>query len=147
MASLRVLIDTNVVLDLMLRREPWCTEAQPLVDAREAGQIIGYLPASVLTDIFYISRRIVGSDSAFDVLDRCLQDFELLPVDRPIIEAARKMVSADFEDNVQIACALAAGLDLIISRDSTGFTHSPITAVSPLAIGQYVPGSTEPGTH
>lgn len=55
-ASLRALIDTNVVLDLVLRREPWCTKAQPLVEAREAGQIVGFMPVSVLTDIFYISR-------------------------------------------------------------------------------------------
>jgi hypothetical protein len=57
---LRVLADTNVVLDQLLRREPWFTEAQPFWQARDAGQVIAYLPSSVLTDIFHISRRQVG---------------------------------------------------------------------------------------
>lgn len=138
---LRVLLDTNVVLDLMLRRAPWADQAQPLVDAREAGQLIGYLPASVLTDIFYISRRLIGVDRAFEVVDRCLEDFELLPVDRAIIETARRLPGNDFEDNAQIAGALAAGLDLIVTRDIGGFAHSPIPAVAPLDAPEYLAAS------
>ncbi len=132
-----MLLDTNVVLDLMLRRAPWADQAQPLVDAREAGQLIGYLPASVLTDIF-VSRRLIGVDRAFEVVDRCLEDFELLPVDRTIIEAARRLPGNDFEDNVQIAGVLAAGLDLIVTRDIGGFAHSPIPAVEPPDVPEYL---------
>lgn len=96
--------------------------------------MICYLPTSTLTDIFYISRRLVGIDRAFDTLDRCLADFELLAVDRTIIEAARLLPGNDFEDNVQIACATVALLDLIITRDATGFAHSPIPAIEPVAL-------------
>lgn len=54
---LRVSLDTNVLLDLTLRREPWLSEAQAMWDARDAHQIIGYVPASSLTDLYYISRK------------------------------------------------------------------------------------------
>ena len=54
---IRALVDTNVVLDWLLDRKPWSDAAQPLWDARDAGRVVAYLPASVLTDIFYIIRR------------------------------------------------------------------------------------------
>lgn len=58
------LLDTNVVLDWLLDRKPWSDEAKPLWDARDADQLVGYLPASVLTDVFYIARRQIGISSA-----------------------------------------------------------------------------------
>lgn len=131
-------MDTNVILVLMLRREPWLTQAQDLINARDAGRVVGYLPSSALTDIFYISRRLVGIERAFDVVDNCLEDFELLAVDRPLIESARRLPGSDFEDNVQIACAVAAGLDLIVTRNRADFMHSPVPAIEPLAISQHL---------
>jgi predicted nucleic acid-binding protein len=132
--ALRVLLDTNVVLDLLLRREPWVTEAQPLVEAQDAGRVIAYLPTSAVTDVFYISRRLVGIERAFEVVDRCLEDFELVPVDQAILEAARQLPGNDFEDNVQIACSQAVGLDLIVTRNVADFRLSPIPAIEPATI-------------
>lgn len=128
---LRVLIDTNVALDFLLRREPWISEAVGLLNAHAQGAVIGYMPAPTLTDIFYISRRIGGPEKAFEAIDLCLNAFELISVDRAVIDAARSLPGADFEDNVQIACALAAQLDFIITRDAVGFTHSSIPAILP----------------
>jgi predicted nucleic acid-binding protein len=136
--ALRVLLDTNVVLDLLLRREPWVTEARPLVDAQDAGRVTAYLPTSAITDVFYISRRLVGIEQAFVIVDRCLEDFELLAVDRALAETARRLPGSDFEDNVQIACAQAAMLDLIITRNVAAFRHSPIPAIEPAAIMGYL---------
>lgn len=128
---LRVLLDTSVVLDLMLRREPWLTAAQPLLDAQAGGRVVGFVPASALTDVFYISRRLVGLDRAFEAVDRCLEDFNIVPVDRAMLEVARRLPGRDFEDNVQIACATREGLDLIVTRDPAGFRDAPMPAVEP----------------
>lgn len=136
---LRILIDTNVALDLFLRREPWVTEAQGMVSAHAQGKVVGYLPASALTDIYYISRRIVGSESAFHVIDMCLDAFELIAVDRGVIDLARALPGADFEDNVQIACAQVAQLDVIVTRDSTGFAQAPIPALTPKDVVERIP--------
>lgn len=126
------------MLDLLLRREPWVTEAQPLIEASASGHVIGYLPTTALTDIFYIGRRLVGIERAFAAVDRCIADFELIAIDRPIIQMARGLPGNDFEDNVQIACAQAAGLDLIITRDAAGFAHSPVPVVIPAQISNYL---------
>jgi predicted nucleic acid-binding protein len=138
-----VLLDTNVVLDLLLRREPWINQMQPLIEARDAGRVIAYLPASVLTDIFYISRRIVGITRAFEAVDRCLEDFALLALDRTVLAAARQLPGSDFEDKVQedkvqIACAIAARLDLIVTRNTADFIHSPVPAIEPREVVRYL---------
>ena len=126
-----VLVDTNVLLDLLLTREPWFTAARPLWDARDASQIECYLPASVLTDVFYICRKQIGVSNAKTAVGLCLARFTLLAIDRPILEAAHQLPGTDFEDSVQIACAMRAGLNLIVTRDPRDFAHSPVPAIAP----------------
>jgi predicted nucleic acid-binding protein len=53
----RVLIDTNIVLDFLLQREPFSQDAEVLFQAIDVGEVVGYVTATTLTDIFYISRR------------------------------------------------------------------------------------------
>jgi predicted nucleic acid-binding protein len=126
-----VLVDTNVVLDWLLNRQPWSTAAQPLWDARDAGRVVAYLPASVLTDIFYIVRRQADIPTAFAAVDRVFAAFGLLLVDVALLHQARALPGTDFEDNVQIACAVNARLDLIATRDPAGFRASPVLAIEP----------------
>ena len=54
---MRVLIDTNVILDFLLQRELFFQDAERLFQAIDSGQIVGYVTATTLTDIFYIARR------------------------------------------------------------------------------------------
>jgi len=134
----RVLIDTNVALDWLLDRKPWSNEAKPLWDARGAGRVVCYLPASVLTDIFYIVRRHADVPTAFSALDRTFAAFGLFVVDAPLLLQARTLPGNDFEDNVQIACAANASLDLIITRNLTDFQHSPVTVIEPPQIVAFI---------
>ncbi len=139
--ALRVLLDTNVVLDWLLDRKPWSDEAQPLWEARDADRVVGYLPASVLTDVFYVARRKIGIPGANDAVDRCLAAFEVLAVDKALLQQARTLPGSDFEDNVQIVCAQAAGLDLIVTRNTPDFAHARMPAIEPPAIVRYLPQS------
>src|SRR3954451_2957296 len=100
-APLRALFDTNVVLDWLLDRASWAAAAQPLWDARDAGQVIAYLPASTFTDIFYIVRRAADIPTAFVAVDRLLTAFGVLTIDAPLLQQARALPGNDFEDNVQ----------------------------------------------
>ncbi|HEU4782069.1 MAG TPA: PIN domain-containing protein, partial [Ktedonobacterales bacterium] len=118
---LRVLLDTHVVLDRILQRQPWFDQAADLWRARSTGLLVAYLAASTLTDIFYIGRRIVGSADALAGVDVCLREFGIVAVTREVLLAARALSGPDFEDNVQMACAQATGLQLIVTRDVAGF--------------------------
>ncbi|HLZ22953.1 MAG TPA: PIN domain-containing protein [Ktedonobacterales bacterium] len=131
---LQVLADTNIVLDLFLKRDPWYTEAQPMWDERDAGHLFVYLAASVLTDIFYICRKQVGAEQARRIVDTCLHGFDIVPVDRSILETALALPGSDFEDNVLVVCAQVASLDLIITRNTADFRDSPIPAIAPTGL-------------
>lgn len=135
----RALIDTNVVLDWLLDRKPWSDAARPLWDARDAGHVIAYLPTSVLTDIFYIVRRQMNIPTAFLAIDRVFAAFGLFTVDAPLLQQARALPGNDFEDNVQIACAMNAQLDLIVTRDPLDFRASPVLIIEPPEIIAHLP--------
>jgi predicted nucleic acid-binding protein len=86
---MRVLFDTNVVLDVLLQREPWVSEASGLWQANDEGRITGYMIASAVADVFYIARRLVGLEMAQQAVQTCLDAFEICPVDRWDLERAR----------------------------------------------------------
>ena len=130
-SPLRALVDTNVVLDLLLGREPWATQAKPLWDARDNGRLELYLLASVLTDIFYICRKQVGIDRAKAAVEECMQRFVIITLDRAIIETALALPGTDFEDNVQIAGAQAFALDLIVTRNVADYRLASLPVVEP----------------
>ena len=95
------------------------------------GRIVGYVLASMLTDIFYVARRAVDVQAAHAAVQTCLAAFEIIPVDREALEQAEKLPGNDFEDNLQIACATRAGLDAIVTRDKAGFQASPLPVLAP----------------
>ncbi len=130
----RVLLDTNVILDLLLRRDPWYTQAQSFWQARDAGQMITFLPTSSITDLYYIGVRQVGRAAARQGIEWCLQEMGMIPVTRVILQTALALAGSDFEDDVVIACAQRGQCQFIATRDGTGFHNSPVPALEPLSI-------------
>lgn len=126
-----VLVDTNAVLDRFHRRQPCYAEAATFWDEVAAGQITVYVTASSITDLWYISRRNGGAAVAQALVTDVLTAFSIRPVDRQMIEAALLEPGNDFEDNLQIVCARAAGLDAIVTRDSSGFRASTLPVFTP----------------
>jgi predicted nucleic acid-binding protein len=127
----RVLVDTNIVLDFLLQREPFLQDAELLFQAIDAGHVIGYVTATALTDIFYISRKHTRSvEQARQAVSETLTAMVICPIDRSVLELAFNSALVDFEDAVQIFGAVAQGLDAILTRDNKGFLSSPIPVLS-----------------
>jgi predicted nucleic acid-binding protein len=127
----RVLFDTNVILDALLRRSPWASDAATCWQASDEGKVMGCVTASTLTDIFYVARKQKGLNVARDAIRICLDAFAICVVDRQALEQAVDLSGVDFEDDLQIACATLAGLDIILMRDKSGFITSSIPTLSP----------------
>lgn len=128
---MRVLIDTNIVLDFLLQREPFSQDTELLFQAIDMGEIVGYVTATTLTDIFYISRRHTRSiEQARQAVSETLIAMMICPIDRTILESAFNSGLADFEDAVQIFDAIAQGLEVIVTRDAQGFLNSSIPVFS-----------------
>lgn len=128
----RVLFDTNVLLDGLLAREPFAADAAFLLESVEAGEIEGFMSATTVTDVYYLVRRQTGrAETAMKAVIQLLALMEICEVDRRVLEQAIALEFDDFEDAIQVACAIALGLEAIITRDITGFTASPISALPP----------------
>ncbi|MCG8368168.1 MAG: PIN domain-containing protein [Pseudanabaenales cyanobacterium] len=128
---MRVLLDTNIILDFFLEREPFFNHASKLFDAIADRKIEGFITASSITDIFYICRRQTQNfEEARQILETTLALLSICPVDRDILETALKSSLADFEDAVQIACAEAQSLEVIITRNSQDFQTANIPVMS-----------------
>lgn len=128
---MNVLIDLNIVLDVILQRQPWFAEATAIWDANRQRQINGHVVATSLTNLFYIARRILGRDEARRAVRTCMQSFAILAIDGPLLQQADALSGTDFEDNLQIAAAVAAHMDAIVTRNPTDFAGSPVTVLTP----------------
>lgn len=133
------LVDTNIVLDVLLKREPWVADSTRVWQACESQRMTGYLVASTLTDIFYIARKIIGREAAFEAIEVCLATFAVCPVDRAVLEQALRLPGQDFEDNVQIAAAVHSGLDVIVTRNPDDFASASIMVLTPSALLAHLP--------
>jgi predicted nucleic acid-binding protein len=128
---MRVLVDTNIILDDFLEREPFVEDAAALMELIESKRIVGYVTATTLTNIFYIARRQTRSlELARQAVSVTLGLMQVCLVDRSILEAAFASNLRDFEDAVQLACAIAENLDAIITRNPQDFTGAALPILS-----------------
>ncbi|MBD2773850.1 putative toxin-antitoxin system toxin component, PIN family [Iningainema tapete] len=132
---MKVLVDTNIILDAFLEREPFVEDARTLLEAIRERRVYGYVTATTLTNIFYIVRRQTRSfELARQAISMTLLLMEVCAVDRLILEQAFASNRKDFEDAVQLACATIGSLDAIVTRDADGFAGAslPILSVTEL---------------
>lgn len=128
---MRVLIDTNVVLDLLQEREPFVENAASLFERIDAGEIEGFITATTITNIYYIIRKAAGKVVAQVAISQILSDLNICAVDLNVLEQALTLNFEDFEDAVQYACAVVHNLDAIVTRDLSGFVNAEILVVLP----------------
>ncbi len=127
---MRVLIDTNIILDLLLSREPFVEAAEALFGLIERSQLQGYIAATTITNIFYILNKSQGREVALQAISRITAGLEICPVDRFSIDQALASNLKDFEDGIQYACATLNQLDAIVTRDASGFTGIQLPVLS-----------------
>lgn len=128
---MRVLIDTNVVLDFLQARSPFVEDAVKLFEKIDAGEVEGFIAATTITNIYYIIRKAAGAIMAQDAITQILTDLQICAVDRNVLEQANALNFRDFEDAVQYACAIAYKVDAIVTRDLSGFVDAEIPIISP----------------
>jgi hypothetical protein len=87
--------------------------------------------ASSITDIFYISRKLVGADKARRIVRNCLDLLQVVNVTRDLLDAAERRGGSDYEDDLQIECASDAHLDAIVTRNPKAFAGSSLPVLTP----------------
>jgi predicted nucleic acid-binding protein len=104
---MRVLVDTNIVLDFLQEREPFVEDAAKLFERIDVGEIEGFIAATTITNIYYIVRKAAGVGAAEDAVSQVLTDLQICTIDRATLEQAVALGFRDFEDAVQYACAIS----------------------------------------
>ena len=129
---MKICFDTNVVLDLLLRREPFSKDSAAVVSMVESTLHTGLLCTTTLTNLHSLTKHLLGEAGARQAVAGCLQLMELAHVSRPVLDAAARAAMPDFEDAVLAHAAHQAGAHAIITRNLGDFAKSPVRAYTPL---------------
>lgn len=128
---MRVLFDTDLVLDLVLDREPFAEAAAALFVLHEQGRIDGYISGITLVNVFYLTRKFKGINDARRAVKELLATLGVCPLDHSVLEEAHRLAFADYEDAVQNASAVASQLDAIITRNLSDYKNATLPVSSP----------------
>jgi len=127
----RVLYDINVLLDVLLKREPFLADSASALDAVGQGQVEGYIAGHAVTTLFYLLQRELGMAKSRQVLAGLLTKMRVAPVTDAGIRQALNNSFKDFEDGVTYAAAQEAEVSVIVTRNVNDFTKGIIPAVLP----------------
>ena len=128
---MRLLFDTNVILDVLLDHEPFSLPAAKLFSLAEAGGVAGYICATTVTTMHYLARKVIGSGNAVEKINNLMKLFETAPVNRAVLDAALSSDFKDFEDAVVYESAVYKEVQGIVTRDFNDFKSSKINVFSP----------------
>jgi predicted nucleic acid-binding protein len=139
----KLLVDTNVFLDVILERKGLMPESAAVLDAIEEGRAEGYVSSHALTTIHYIVAKANGRTAAATAISDLLDLCEVVAVNDADFRRALALGLKDFEDAVHVAAALHVGAAYIVSRNEKDFKDSPIDVRSPstMAVLLSVPGA------
>lgn len=129
---MKILIDTNIVLDLMLRRDPFYDTAAAVLGLSKKNNVQEYISASAVTDIYYISyRQLRDKRIVMNLLKELLTVVSVAGVSKNEILRALELDWNDFEDSVQYSVALLQGMDCMITRNLHDYEKSEIPVFLP----------------
>jgi predicted nucleic acid-binding protein len=128
---MRVLIDSDVILDHLLPRPPFLDAANIIWTANARGQFEGYISAITPVNVFYIARKARGIDVAQQIVAELLQDWHVCAVNKSVLNAAQQLNWTDFEDAVQQVSAIEQGVDVMVTRNLRDYRQASLTVLSP----------------
>lgn len=128
---MRVLIDTNVILDVLCQREGFADTALHVFRLCEIKRMDGIVSALSIPNIVYIMRKELDKNRIAAVVERLSLIFTIADLTAADLTQAAKLGFDDFEDALQAACARRVKAERIITRNTRDFRESPIPALSP----------------
>lgn len=127
-----VLIDTNVLLDWILRREPFVANSKKVINLCYNGELRGCLAAHSMTNAFFIMRKMYSEQERRKFLLEVCDFLSIIEIDEPkIISALKNYAFKDFEDCLQAECAAACRAEYIVTRNVEDFAGSSVKAITP----------------
>jgi predicted nucleic acid-binding protein len=135
----RIFLDTNILLDVLLEREPFSQPAQVIWSLSEKNEIHAAISAVSLSNIFFIIKKLSSSENGYKSLNALVEIFDVIDIDWRLVQKSIESRFPDFEDALQYHSALRYRAQAIISRDPAGFMDSKIPLMD---CAQYLAGLT-----
>jgi len=127
-----ILIDTDVILDYLIARQPFKDNAYELLRLCSQQKCSGYIAAHSITNIFYILRRRFSASERKRLLIGLCEIIEIADIQKKqVINALSNEDFSDLEDRLQVECAMKVNADYIVTRNIADFSASPIPAILP----------------
>lgn len=128
----RILIDTNIISDYLMNREPFFENSKKIIDLCVNNIIECYIAAHTITNLFYILRKYYSYSERKEIILELSKIFTIIPIDNKKINLVLiDKDCKDIEDGLQIECAKEYGLDYIVTRNTPDFFNSKIKAIEP----------------
>ena len=135
-----ILIDTDVLIDLALDRDPHAGPASELLDYLEIRHRRAFIAWHSLSNFYYLVAPARGRQSTREFLVGLTRFLAVAPSDTDALRFAAELPMNDFEDALQVAAARACGASFIATRDTGDYRRSPIPALSPSAVLEELKG-------
>ena len=127
----RIFVDTNILLDVLLEREGYYYDALKIWANAENGNVEACIAAISLNNIHYVMHKLKSETTAMIAVKILLRIFKVIPVDADILGLAVDFHDKDFEDDIQLQCALKAKCSQLFTRNPNHYDHSAIAVVPP----------------
>ena len=129
---MKIMCDTNVIIDVLLEREPFAENSCKILSLCEEHRVDGFISASSVTDIYYLVRKHTHStDLAYKAVGKLLEIVKVCSVTNNDVLTAFQRKARDFEDCLMATCAKSIRCDYIITRNKKDFEEFDIPLLTP----------------
>lgn len=131
-----ILVDTNIILDIFMDREPYAEEARTIMTKCADREVVGYLAAHSIPNLFYILRKEYSQKERRKLIRNLCDIFRISDLNaEKIISAVENEDFSDFEDCLQEECAVEVLADYIVTRNPNDYKMSRVKVIEP---GEFV---------
>lgn len=128
---MKILIDTDVLIDFLYQREEFFENAMKIVSLIESKKVNGFISSLIIWNLYYILSKHLGSKNARQKIKDFRSIINIIPIDGRIIDSALSSNIKDFEDSIQFFAAKNELIDIIVTRNTKDYPKNIISIMSP----------------
>ena len=127
---MKIFLDTNILLDILCKREPFYINGAKIWTLIKEGAIKGFISAIYINNLYYIVKKIKYQKIAKNFIEELLNDFEIVPLTKDLLSQAITITKKDYEDSIQYFSAINTGCKILITRNKKDFPSTGIRILS-----------------
>lgn len=128
---MKVFLDSNVLLDLLLGREEFLEDVKWILELSMNKEYTLYTSSLVIANIHYLISKVMNTQHAIEKVEKLLSFLKVLNVGEKEIKSSISSNFKDFEDGIQNFSAINSDMEIIVTRNIKDFKHSKLSILTP----------------